>query len=73
MPIINPNQDLKDFVDIEVELLKYGGFSPDIYWHQHDAAVLITDRLLVEISPNPDGDEGEEKYIAEVHDIGRRF
>jgi hypothetical protein len=71
MPFISPSQDLKDFVDIEVTVLKEQGLAPDIYWHQHDAAVLVTDRLIVEIGPNPDGDEGEEKYVADYLKVER--
>ncbi len=71
MPHINPSQDLRDFVDIEVAVLKDQGLSPDIYYHEYDNAVLVTDRILVEISPNPDGDEGEEKYVADYSEVIR--
>ncbi len=67
-----PSRDLRDFVAVEVEACRQSYGAPDIYWNnEHDCAVLVTDRRLVEIYRNPDHEEGEELYVADYIEMHR--
>lgn len=61
-----PSQDLRDFVMVETAVVQSQYGAPDVYWNaEHDCAVLVTDRRLVEIYRNPDHEEGDELYVAD--------
>ena len=64
-----PSKALRDAVDIEVDVLYDEGYgNADIYWHEYDQAVIVADRVLVEVYPDPDEESG---FVMDRHPITR--
>ena len=71
---VSPTQSLRDFVEQEIAAVtpQYG--APDVYYNiEHDCAVLVTDRRLVEIYRNPDrlDDPEATMYVADYIETRR--